>query len=276
MIQIKNIGLSCFFFLLTCLHAQVTAPEYITDYDIEYHNQQQTIQDDYINTQCRLDLYYPKHIENFTTIIWFHGGGLKGGERYIPSGLREQGKAVVSVSYRLYPKIKCPVYLEDSAAAVAWVFEHIRDYGGNTECIFISGHSAGGYLTSMIGLDKRWLEAFGIDCDRIAGLIPFSGHTITHITIREERAIPGHQPIIDDYAPLYHVGADAPPLVLITGDRDLELLGRYEENAYMARMMDVAGHRATTLHELKGFDHGAMVEPAVPILLKFVDQICSH
>ncbi len=54
--------------------------------------------------------------------------------------------AVVAVNYRLYPKVKAPVYIEDAAAAVAWVFRHIEEYGGDPELIFISGHSAGGYL----------------------------------------------------------------------------------------------------------------------------------
>lgn len=131
----------------------------------------------------------------------------------------------------------------------------------------------GGYLTSMIGLDKRWLAEHEIDADKIAGLIPYSGHTITHFTIRSERGIDGKQPILDDMAPLYHVRADAPPLLLITGDRELEMLGRYEENAYMWRMMKVAGHEKSTLYELAGFNHGGMSEPAHPLMLQFVRQI---
>ena len=63
----------------------------------------------------------------------------------------------------------------------------------------------------------------------------------------KRNGIEGEQPIIDKYAPLYHVRADAPPLLLITGDRELELLGRYEENTYMYRMMKVAGHNETEL-----------------------------
>ncbi len=73
----------------------------------------------------------------------------------------------------------------------------------------MSGHSAGGYLASMVGLDKRWLARHGVDADQIAGLIPFSGHAITHFTIREERGLPGTQPVVDDLAPLYHVRAAA-------------------------------------------------------------------
>jgi hypothetical protein len=124
----------------------------------------------------------------------------------------------------------------------------------------------------MVGLDKRWLSIHGINANQIAGLIPFSGHTITHFTVREERGIKGTQPIIDDLAPLYHVRKDAPPLLLITGDRELELLGRYEENAYMMRMMRVVGHQHTDLMELDGYGHN-MVYPAIPILLRKVSEI---
>jgi len=75
----------------------------------------------------------------------------------------------------------------------------------------------------MVGLDKRWLKVHDIDANKIAGLIPFSGHAITHFTIRKERGITGIQPIVDDLAPIYHVRPDASPLLLITGDRELEL-----------------------------------------------------
>jgi hypothetical protein len=62
------------------------------------------------------------------------------------------------------------------------------------------------------------------------------------------------------------------PLVLITGDRNLEMLGRYEENAYMMRMMKVAGHKKTEIYEFQGFNHGQMVEPAHTILLKHIKK----
>lgn len=83
-----------------------------------------------------------------------------------------------------------------------------------------------------MGLDRRWLAANYIDADLIAGLVPYSGHSITHMTVRAERGIGDKQPIVDELAPLFHVRKDAPPMLLITGDRDLELLGRYEETAY--------------------------------------------
>jgi acetyl esterase/lipase len=205
-------------------------------------------------------------------VVWFHGGGLTGGSRSVPEALKGKGIAVIAAGYRLSPQVTAPAYIEDAAAAVAWTFRHIEEYGGATNRVFVSGHSAGGYLASMIGLDKRWLAAHGMDADRIAGLVPFSGQGITHFTIRKERGLGDKQPIIDDLAPLYHVRKDAPPLLLITGDREKELLGRYEENAYLWRMMKESGHTQTILHELQGFDHGQMAEPAFPLLLRFVES----
>ena len=236
--------------------------------NIPYRTEAEQKTDEYVAERCKLDLYYPENTEDYTTVVWFHGGGLTGGEKFIPEKLKEKGIAVIGVNYRLYPKVKCPVYIEDAAAAVAWAFENIEKYGGSKDKIVVSGHSAGGYLTSMVGLDKHYLAKYNIDANDIAMLVPFSGHTITHFTVREERGIPGTQPIIDEFAPLYFVRPDAPPLVLITGDREIEMLGRYEENAYMYRMMKVAGHKDTKLFELDDFNHGEMVSPALEILLK--------
>lgn len=252
----------------------VSAQEYIykTKQNEPYYDTEFVGDDKYIKQQCVLDIYYPENKSDFATLIWFHGGGLRAGDKEIPERLKNQGIAIVGVKYRLYPEVKCPVYIEDAAAAVAWVFKNITKYGGDHGKIFISGHSAGGYLASMVGLDTTYLQKHNINANKIAGLIPFSGHTITHFTVREEMGIDGKQPIIDKYAPLYHVRADAPPLLLITGNREMELLGRYEENAYMYRMMRVAGHTQTQIMELDGYDHG-MVEPALPLILKEMKRI---
>lgn len=229
-------------------------------------------QTDYMKERCRLDVYYPAQSTGFATVVWFHGGGLTGGNRGVPEKLQRSGIAVVGAGYRLSPRVKAPVYIEDAAAAVAWTFRHIGEYGGDTNRIFVSGHSAGGYLTAMIGLDKRWLAVHGIDANRIAGLAPLSPQAITHFTIRAERGISDKQPVLDEMAPLYHVRKDAPPTLLVTGDRETELLGRYEENAYFWRMLKLVGHPEVSLTELKGFDHGAMAEPAFPLLLRFIQE----
>lgn len=235
--------------------------------NISYRTPEEAVKDPYIAERCKLDLYFPVGVKDFTTVVWFHGGGITSGNKFIPEKLKEKGIAVIAVNYRLHPKASCPEYIEDAAAAVAWAFKNIGQFGGTSDKIVISGHSAGGYLASMVGLDKKWLAEYRIDADDIAMLIPFSGHTITHMTIRKERGIPDTKPVVDEFAPLYHVRPNAPPLILITGDREREMLGRYEENAYMMRMMKVAGHQKTKLYELDSFDHGGMASPAFEILL---------
>ncbi len=248
--------------------------KYTTKQNIPYYDDAVNQSDEYIRRRCVLDIYYPQDVKQFATVVWFHGGGLTAGKKHISSALKDKGLCVVAVNYRLSPKVKAAKCIEDSAAAVAWVFKNIHKYGGDPELIFVSGHSAGGYLTSMVGLDKRWLKAQGIDANKIAGLIPFSGHTITHFTVRKERGIKSTRPIIDDMAPLYHVRPDVSPLLLITGDRELEMLGRYEENAYLMRMMKVVGHKDTRLFELDGYGHG-MADPAFPLLLREVKRIAK-
>jgi acetyl esterase/lipase len=245
---------------------------YKTKENIHYYGKAKTHSDAYIEERCVLDIYYPTNVENFPTVVWFHGGGLKNGNKRVASRLKEQGLAIVAVNYRLFPKAKAPAYLEDTAAAVAWTFKKIKSYGGDPEKIFVSGSSAGGYLTAMVGLDKRWLNAHDIDADRIAGLAPLAGQMLTHFTVREERGIDKTTMVIDDLAPLSHLRADAPPILLVTGDRELEMLGRYEENAYMYRMLKVVGHPDVRLLELDGYGH-APGEAFYPLLLKEIQRV---
>ena len=265
------------FFLFCAITVSARAQEqYTTQKDIHYYADSINQKDSYINSQCTLDLYYPKGAKNFATIVWFHGGGLTGGNKELPKALLEKGYAVIGVEYRLSPKVKAPAYIEDAAAAVAWTFQHIGSYGGSDKLIFISGHSAGGYLGMMITLDKKYLAKYNIDANNIAALIPFSGQAITHFTVRKEQGIKETQPVIDNYAPLYYVRADAPPMLLITGDPELELLGRYEENAYLARMMKLVGHKQTTLYELQGYNHVSMPDGAFPLLLKEIAAVSKE
>ena len=253
-----------------------TKYEYRTEKSIPYRDAKTEKLDEYAIKNCKLDFYYPVNKKAFATVIWIHGGSLKGGKKEIPEKLMNQGFAVVGIEYRRNPEVKCPVYIEDAAAAVAWTFQNVAKYGGDTTKIFLSGHSAGGYLDLMVGMDKKWLAKYNIDANRIAGLLPLSPQTITHFTIRKERGIRDTQPVIDEFAPLFHVRNDLPPLVLITGDRELELLGRYEENAYLARMMKLNGHTHTQLFELQGFGHGPMMQPGLYLLVnqlhKMIDK----
>ena len=254
------------FFLLATSLLWAQEPSYTAVSDIPYYAENVRAKDAYVAQRCMLDVYYPNNAKDFLTVVWFHGGGLTGGKKHIPAALKEQGFCVVAVNYRLYPQVTSPAYIEDAAAAVAWVFNHIAEYGGNPDAIVLSGHSAGAYLSGMIGLDKRWLQAHRIDANRVAGLFLLSAQTITHFAIRKEQNIPNTQPVVDEYALLYHVRPDTPPIYLMTGDRELEMLGRYEENAYLWRMLKLVGNKQTVLYEFDGYGHD-MLKPAFPLMI---------
>jgi acetyl esterase/lipase len=262
------------FVLLCAAGTIINAQEikYETRLNIPYYSESINRSDKYLSEQCLLDIYYPQNQKKFATIIWFYGGGFKTGKKYFPQALLNKGFCIVAPDYRHSPMVKSPKFIEDGAAAVAWVFKNIESYGGDASQVFVAGHSSGAYLVLMIGLDTRWLGLYNIDANKIAGLISCSGQTITPFIVREERDIPKTRAIVDDLAPLYYVRADAPPLLLITGDRELENFGRYEENAYMLRMLKIVGHKESTLYELDGYGH-SMTEPAFPLLLNEVRRI---
>lgn len=265
--MIKNICL--LFFVCVTLSAKAqTSSNYEVIKNIPYYPQSIIDTDSYIKEQCLLDIYKPIGKTNTPVIVWFHGGGLTFGTKDIPKELLDYGYLIVSVEYRLSPKVKAPSYIEDAAAGTAWVFNNIEKYSGNVKQIFLSGHSAGGYLDLMIGLENKWLAKYNINTSSLAGLIPLSPQVISHYTIRDENNISKYQPLIDTYAPLYHIKKETPPIVLITGDRERELLGRYEENAYFFRMMKVIENPRVKLFELQGFDHGEMVKPGIPLLMR--------
>lgn len=231
--------------------------------------------DTYAQERCKLDVYYPVDQKDAPVVVWFHGGGIEGGEKHIDPQLKNSGLVVVAANYRLLPKSKIDDILDDVAAAVAWTYKNIDKYGGSHRKIFVAGHSAGGYLLDIIGLDKKWLAKYGVDADSLAALVPFSGQCITHYNIRKQQGIPPLQATIDQYAPLTYVRPDAPPIVIISGDRELELYGRYEEQAYFWRMLKLVGHKDVTLYEMQGYDHGAMPQPAYKILKDHIRRLTA-
>lgn len=252
--------------LVVALVASVAlyAQEYKFSREINYRTD-----DEYATKMCRVDIAAPEGAKDAPVIVWFHGGGLTGGKKQIPQAILKDGCVVVGVGYRFSPNVKVTQIVDDAACAVAWVFNNIEKWGGNPESIYIAGHSAGGYLVTMVGLEKARLERYGIDANRLKGIIPFSGQAITHFEERRSRGIANTQPIVDELSPLFHVRGDSAPILILSGDREMEMLGRYEENAYMWRVFQLVGHKDATLYELDGYGHN-MCEPAYPLLMRFV------
>jgi hypothetical protein len=122
-------------------------------------------------------------------------------------------------------------------------------------------------------MDSTYLEKHDLDSKDLAGLISYSGHAITHFTIRREMEMGWSDMLIDKYAPLSHISKDCPPLVLILADREKELFGRYEEVAFLWRMMQLVGHPYTKIYELDGYNHGSMAVPAHYILIESIKEI---
>lgn len=239
---------------------------------------------DYERARCKLDWYLPTDTTDFPTLIWFHGGGLENGHKADDIAVKvcerfaAEGIAAASVNYRLSPKVNYPAYTQDAAAAVAYVVQSISDHGGSRDAVFVSGHSAGGYLTSMVGLHAELLAHHGVKRTDVAGYIPIAGQMVTHSTVRAERNVPRTQPIIDEAAPAFHVTAETSPFLCFAGDDDLP--ARSAENRYFVAAMKAAGHSTSRFVEVVGRDHGTiasrMGEPDDDVALQILSFIEQH
>jgi acetyl esterase/lipase len=237
----------------------------------------------YEKERCKLDLYVPASSsgKEFATLVWFHGGALKEGSKddefsiRIGKRLAELGLRVAIPNYRLSPKATYPAYIEDAAAAFAYVRAHIAEHGGDPARVFLGGHSAGAYLTLMLGLDPKYLARCGLGTSCIAGLVPVSGQTMTHYTVREERGLPKDTIIADEAAPIHYARKDAPPLLIVYADKDMPT--RAEENRYLVAALKAAGHRRVTEQMILDRDHGSVAgniarpgDPAAEAILAFI------
>lgn len=178
-----------------------------------------------------LDIYVPEGAANAPVLIFVHGGGWsigdKSGVDAKPQAFNDAGYIFVSVNYRLSPAVIHPVHVQDVAAAVVWVHNHIASYGGNPEMLFLLGHSAGAHLVALVATDERRLQAYGLDLSVIKGVIPLdgAGYDIPNridspyrgVEEMYEQAFGNDPEVWADASPLYHVeaGKSIPPFLLI-------------------------------------------------------------
>jgi len=223
--------------------------------------------------RCRLDVRWPAQQTNFPTVVWFHGGGLTGGGKHF-IGISDS-IAQVAVNYRLLRKGELTdgeVCIRDAAGAVAWTLENIARYGGDPKKVYVSGMSAGGYLTMMVGMAPEYLKAHGHDIRELAGLAPISGQATKHFNVRKFAGDddPQFLPKIDALAPLHWCSKDIAPIISICGQEPWEWKCRSEENRLLISSCLALGHEKAWFVSCPFADHGRAMTAGVPFVEMFV------
>ena len=171
-----------------------------------------------------LDVYAPRRIDTARPVaVFLYGGGWERGRKWdygwVAQALAARGYVVVLPDYRLYPQVRFPEFLNDSAQAVRWAVDHAAAYGGDPSRVVLLGHSAGAYNAVMLGLAPSYLQHAGVDPARIVGVVgiagpydflPLKGHMADVFGVGDPAAT----------QPVKLVRADAPPMLLVTGSAD--------------------------------------------------------
>ena len=211
----------------------------------------------------------------FPSLVWFHGGGLTKGHAGHGVFGGDLHLIQVLVEYRLMSpsnSVRAAECIHDAAEAIAWTLDHIAEYGGDPRRVYVSGHSAGGYLTMITGMDPRHLAAFGHRPTDLAGLIPISGQATKHFNVRNFEGDTRSQyfPVIDDLAPLAHVTNAIPPMLVVCGQPPHEWKGRAEENRFLVATLNALGDDKAWYVEAPGCDHGTVGEVAEVYVRDFI------
>jgi len=179
------------------------------------------------NPRQQLDIYVQagKPDTPRAVVVFFYGGSWNDGSRsdyrFVGAALAARGYIAVLPDYRVYPEVRYPGFVEDSARAVAWTLQHIAGYGGDLQRVFVMGHSAGAYNAAMVALDGRWLKPYGASPAQLRGFIglagPYDFLPIENPDVKPVFWFPDSPP---DSQPIHHVTRAAPPALLIASHRD--------------------------------------------------------
>lgn len=199
-----------------------------------------------------LDVYTPcDNPKNAPVVIFFYGGywryGSKADYRFVGQALASKGFVAVLPDYRLYPRVTFPAFVEDGAQAVRWTRDHIAQYGGDPNRLYLMGHSAGAHTAALLALDSHYLQDAGVDRSVIKAVASLSGPydfvpgpdtgPVFRMTPTDTAADPITQPI-------HFAGKDGPPFLLLHGAKDTVV--RPEQAAKFAAALQSAGGQATT------------------------------
>jgi acetyl esterase/lipase len=222
----------------------------------------------------KLDVFFPMNPKGpVPVLVYFHGGGWIWGDRTgaIPQLLPylQMGWAVVNVEYRMADTAPAPAAVEDCLCALKWVWQNAAQYKFDKTRIVTTGHSAGGHLamiTAIVpqsaGLDNQCFTEKG-DYPKVAAVIDWfgvsdvadelSGPNLKNYAVMWLGAQANREAIARSVSPITYVRKDAPPILLIHGDRDKVVA--YSQAARMHEALDKAG-ATNTLITIPGGEHG--------------------
>ena len=196
----------------------------------------------------RYDLYRPTTpapAGGYPLVVFFYGGSWNRGDRrdytFVGEALASRGVLVMVADYRLYPEVRYPDFLADSARALAQGLGQARSLGADPARVFVMGHSAGAYNAAMLALDRRWLQATGHAPRELAGWIGLAG-PYDFLPIRN----PDVQPVFNH--PDYPANSQAidfalpgsPPSFVGAAAKD-DLVDPQRNSARMASLLQAAG-----------------------------------
>ncbi len=163
--------------------------------------------------------------EPLPVLLFAHGGSWRSGDPtdygFVGRSFVPKGFVVVLAGYRLHPHAVYPAMLEDTAAAIAWTHAEIAQYGGDPDRIILAGHSAGAYNVVQSALEEQWLGREGLATSDIVGVVGLAGpYDFFPFDSDSTRASFGDASNPEATQPINHVREDAPPMLLIHGERD--------------------------------------------------------
>ena len=216
----------------------------------------------------RLDVYRPDGLAGpAPVVVFFYGGrweaGDRGDFRFVGQALASRGFVAVIPDYRRYPEVRFPTFVEDGAAAVAWVRSNIRELGGDPGALHLMGHSSGAHIAALLALDHHYLADAGVERDVLASLVGLAGpHDFLPLddpTLEEIFAV-------EDMAatqPITFADRSAPPTLLLHGAADQTVLPANSER--LAAALAAAGNRVE-LEIYPGRGHvGLLIALAAPL-----------
>lgn len=202
----------------------------------------------------KLDLYVPATGATRAPVaVFFYGGSWRSGSRgdylFVGEALASRGFVAAVADYRLYPEVRYPDFVADSARAVRWVRDNVAPFGGDPERLFLLGHSAGAYNAAMLAFDPQYLEQEGVRSGAVRGFIGLAGpYDFLPLTSRLLQNVFGYPNTSPATQPINAVRAGAPPVLLLTARNDA-IVNPGNSVRLAARVRSVGGR----VHEI-GYD----------------------